>query len=236
MTVVPSSWMRSDRMTGGNFDTTKIRNKAPFMAKVFALLIIQLAITFFVMEKMAKNDTFLAFAKKYPIFPWFIFLFPFVVILALAFLPLPMYGKLVLFTLFSICFGFLLSISRRMLSPELMRMVLVITMGIFVSMFIVGMLLAGLGYDLFWLGAILFVLLLIALIAGIVMLFTHPEEKTIRTRAILVVILFSVYIIYDTNQIIMRDYLGDYVTAGIDYYLDFLNVFVHLIEVFANNQ
>jgi len=51
-----------------------------------------------------------------------------------------------------------------------------------------------------------------------------------------VILLFAVYIIYDTNQIIMRDYDNDYVTAGLDYYLDFVNVFVALIELISNSN
>lgn len=234
--MTPSSWMRPYTMTGGGFSSRKIEQKAPFMAKVIGLMIVQLALTFVVMERFASNDMFQNFAKSHPILLFILFIFPLILILALAFAPLPMYSKLTLFTLFSICLGLLLSITRRLFTPEVIRLVLVVTLGIFVIMFIVGLLLAGFGYDLFWLGAILFFLLLVLLISGIVMLFTRPDQKAIRIRAILAVILFSVYILYDTNQIILRDYAGDYVTAAIDYYLDFVNVFVHLLEVLGNSH
>jgi FtsH-binding integral membrane protein len=188
------------------------------------------------MKNLGKNDSFQNFIKAHPLLFIFIVLAPILLIIALALLPLPMYIKLVILTLFSICFGILLSVTSRYITTDLLNIVFIITMGIFVIMFIIGLLLAGFGYDLFWLGAILFFTLLVLLIVGIVMLFTHPDNKALRIRAILVVILFSVYIIYDTNQIIMRDYFGDYVTAGIDYYLDFLNVFVNLMELFSNSN
>jgi FtsH-binding integral membrane protein len=44
------------------------------------------------------------------------------------------------------------------------------------------------------------------------------------------VVLFSLYIIYDTNHILQREYYGDFITASMDYYLDILNVFVNLLS------
>ena len=40
----------------------------------------------------------------------------------------------------------------------------------------------------------------------------------------------SLFIIYDTNIILQRNYEGDFITASIDYYLDILNIFISLIN------
>lgn len=230
-----SSWMRP-RMTGGAFDAQRIQNKAPFMATVIAVVVLQLAVTFFVMEKLSGSDRYQTWARQHLLFLIFLLLAPLVLILLLAFVPMPMHVKFFLFTLFSVCFGMLLAITRRLLTPELLRMALLCTIGIFVSMFIVGLFLAGFGYDLFWLGAILFFLLILMLMSGLVLLVMHPDEKIVRIRAALVVFLFAAYVMYDTNQILMRDYAGDYITASIDYYLDFVNIFVHLLEILGNTD
>ena len=42
--------------------------------------------------------------------------------------------------------------------------------------------------------------------------------------------LFSVYIVYDTNNILQRDYGGDFITASLDYYLDIINIFSNLLS------
>ena len=47
-------------------------------------------------------------------------------------------------------------------------------------------------------------------------------------------ILFSVYIVYDTNTILQKDYYGDYITASLDYYLDIINIFVRLLNYNRN--
>jgi FtsH-binding integral membrane protein len=206
------------------------------MGIVIALMIAQLAVTYYTMEALAKNDSLQEYIKNNVWLLVIAFVLPLVIILVLAFVPMSMSLKLILFTLFSALFGFLLSVSRRYMTPELVKAAMVATLGIFVSMFLVGIVLAGLGYDLFWLGVILFVLLLILVIVGIVMLFIHPDKKAMRTRAILVIILFAVYIIFDTNQIIMRDYNGDYVMAGLDYYLDMLNIFTALLQVLGDSS
>ncbi|QIG60210.1 BI1-like protein [Dishui Lake large algae virus 1] len=233
---IPSSLVRPFDMKGGAFTTRRIIDKAPFMGSVIILMIIQLLLTFYVMKKLYTNERFHELMLSNWLYTLLLFITPLVIIIILAFVPMPMYAKLLLFTLFSMCFGVLLSISRRLLNPELVKIALIVTIGVFVSMFVFGMVLAGFGYDVFWLGAILFVALLIALISGIVMIFTQPEQKVVRTRAILIVILFSLYVLYDTNQIIMRDYRNDYVTAAIDYYLDTINLFVFLMEAMSNSS
>ena len=43
--------------------------------------------------------------------------------------------------------------------------------------------------------------------------------------------LFSVYIVYDTNSILQRDYSGDFITASLDYYLDVINIFSDLLSL-----
>ena len=45
------------------------------------------------------------------------------------------------------------------------------------------------------------------------------------------IVLFSLYLIYDTNVIFRRDYSGDFITASLDYYLDILNLFLNLLNL-----
>ena len=238
-TYVPSAWMRPTApffMNGGAFNGRLIQQKAPFMGIVIALMIVQLVITYYTMEILSKNTKFQEYMKSNLWLLILLLILPFVIIVILAFVPMSRFSKLILFTIFSLLFGLMLSAIRNRVTPELVRAAILATVGIFIAMFIVGLVLAGLGYDLFWLGMILFVLLIILVIAGIIMLFTDPSNKALRIRAILVIVLFSIYILFDTNQIIMRDYNSDYVMAAIDYYLDVVNIFVALLQVLGENS
>jgi FtsH-binding integral membrane protein len=49
-----------------------------------------------------------------------------------------------------------------------------------------------------------------------------------KLLALIGVVLFSMYIIYDTNKILQRDYKGDFIAASLDYYLDFINLFADI--------
>jgi FtsH-binding integral membrane protein len=49
-----------------------------------------------------------------------------------------------------------------------------------------------------------------------------------KLLALIGILLFSMYIIYDTNKILQRDYKGDFIRASLDYYLDFINLFADI--------
>ena len=51
----------------------------------------------------------------------------------------------------------------------------------------------------------------------------------IKLLAAIGIVIFSAYIIYDTNTILQRNYSGDFITASLDYYLDILNIFTKLV-------
>ena len=43
------------------------------------------------------------------------------------------------------------------------------------------------------------------------------------------IILFSMFIVYDTQKILSRNYAGDFISASMDYYLDIINLFSSLL-------
>ena len=92
---------------------------------------------------------------------------------------------------------------------------------IFIAMFVLGVITHMLGYDLRMLGSILFVCL-IGLI--LVRLFTGKRYSQI------IVPLFALFVIYDTNNILRRNYEGNFVGASFDYFADILNLFSGLLE------
>ena len=56
----------------------------------------------------------------------------------------------------------------------------------------------------------------------------YKSTILVKSLAAIGIIVFSGYIIYDTNTILQRNYYGDFITASLDYYLDILNIFVKL--------
>ena len=209
--------------------------KGNFMLMTFALLILELALTFVMMYKLADSETFDAFAKKHQ---WLLIvtsLLSLVIIIVIAFVPMNMYLKMLMFTLFSVCTGVMLALVKKHVPESIIRAALASAIGVFVALFIVGVLLTRLGYDMWWLGILLLVALLGLIITGIVFMFIEPSKKAVRIRAGVAIAVFALFVMFDTNQILQRNYSGDYVTAAIDYYLDIINLFIHFIEAMGSD-
>ena len=207
-----------------------INSKKDFLVKVFATLIAQLGITYYVMEKYP--------AKKKQDKTSFILLFlmQLTIIFVIAFVPMPVMLKLFLFTIFSCTFGVMLSFMKQFMDPKLIQGAIVATGSIFGMMFLLGVVLILSGINLgFGFGFMLWLLLLLLIIVRIIFLFTSKYGSHIKGLALFSIALFTVYIMYDTNKILQRDYYGDFITASLDYYLDILNLFINLVSYNNNN-
>ena len=193
--------------------------KQTFLLFVFSTLIVQLLITRYAMVKAPKNK------NKWYTFGLFVIS---IILLILMSFTLPMVVKFILFCLFSIVFGFILG--TRSISDTILQIAFYGTLGIFVLMGLLGLALSMLGIQLgikFGLG--LFFALLLLILVSLFNLFTGDiSHKLISGFA---VFLFSLYILYDTNVILQRNYQGDFITASISYYLDIVNLFSNLVTL-----
>ena len=77
---------------------------------------------------------------------------------------------------------------------------------------------------------LLYALLFIFMIS-IVQIFIIQSSLLYKIIVVSLLMLFSVYIVYDTNNILQRDYSGDFITASLDYYLDIINIFSNLLSL-----
>lgn len=204
-----------------------ITDKKEFFIMVFANLIAQLGITYYVMEKvnLDPNDTETKKQLRY------LGYLQILIIIIIAFVPMPSWLKLIFFCGFSAGWGYLFSPLRQVVGEDALKMAMMGTISIFALMFALGLglILSGiqLGYKI---GLMLFYFLLILLLIRIVQLFIPTSSLTKKIITICSLLLFSVYIVYDTNSILQRNYYGDFITASMDYYLDILNIFVNLLS------
>jgi FtsH-binding integral membrane protein len=202
--------------------TTLLNGKKELMIMVFANLITQLGITYYVMTN-TKEDTK---GIKYLL----LIISTFIIIYFLALVPMPSWLKFILFSVFSYIWGILLaSFKIRINDNGLINMAMLGSIGIFAIMFLIGAILLATGISLgYQTGLFLFILLLGLLIGQIFSLF-HKSTMLVKSLAAFGIIIFSGYIIYDTNTILQRNYYGDFITASLDYYLDILNIFTKLV-------
>jgi FtsH-binding integral membrane protein len=150
---------------------------------------------------------------------------------------MPSWLKFILFSLFSVIAGYTLSILRQVSDPKLIQTAVLGTMSIFGVMFLFGATLIMFGIKLgLQFAAFLFYALLLLIIVQLVTIFSGATTAFMKGITIFSLILFSIYIIYDTNNILQREYYGDFITASLDYYLDIINVFIDLVGLIGNNN
>ena len=198
--------------------------KKEFLTLVFSNLLAQLGITYYVMEITSAKQ------NKMDISILILFAAQIIIIFVFALVPMPEFLKFLLFCLFSYIFGIILSGLKKRFSSDIINIAIQGAMTIFGLMLAAGLaLLVGginLGYKF---GLILFWALLALIIARLVFVLGTNMNQANKLLSFVGIILFAVYILYDTNTILQRNYSGDFITASIDYYLDILNLFTNFI-------
>ena len=187
-----------------------------FIAFVFLTLLFQLGITYNVLNQTANPPP--------PSNIFALFLVALTIIVILSFVQMPEIVKFGLFSVFSYIQGLILSVYKRKYNPEVINTVIQGTMSIFATMFAAGLGITALGVELGEkIGVFLFwVLLTLILVRLVFMSSTGGIHKILSFVGLL---LFAIYVVYDTNTIMQRNYNGGVISAALDYYLDILNLF-----------
>ena len=201
-----------------------------FLFFVLIIVISQLCITYYVMNR-ANNPNI-------NIILMFILSIIIIIILSTFHEKIPAPAQFLLFTLFSYLFGLLFYQVKQInqYSQELLNEVILSTISVFISMAIVGFLLLSMGIRLgFKVWIVLFVGLLSMIISRIILILTKTtsdnniEKQTTQHRLLssFGILLFSAYVIYDTNIILQGTYYkkNEHIRAALSYYLDFVNLF-----------
>ena len=218
---------------GGKKDISDLINlivsKREFFILIFANLIAQLGITYYIMQKTPAAD-------KNAINFWLLFGIQIIIIFVLVLVPMPSWMKFLVFSVFSYTFGLSLARLKTSYDPVMIQTAIMGTIGIFGTMMAFGVFLIMTGIKLgYQIGLALFYALLLLIIVRVVFMFMPSSSGTRRYLTIFSLMLFSVYIIYDTNTILQRNYFGDFITASLDYYLDIINIFVNLLSYNNSN-
>jgi len=188
--------------------------KKELLVMTFANLLVQALITFYSLKKYSTEKK-----NRYVNIGVWVGLFG--VVLLISLVAMPMWMKFLLFCAFSYAWGYTLS---DVASFDILYDAWIGTVSIFGVMFALGVMMIVSGIHLgVKTGMVLFYTLL-----GLILATLFTTSKILTYVGI---ILFSVYILYDTNQILQKNYYGDFITASLDYYLDLLNLFTNLVNL-----
>lgn len=206
-----------------------VADKKQFLVLTFINLIFQLGITYYL---MMRNTVGLDSKENRSAMTTFMFILQLVIIVVLSFVPMSPFLKFVLFCLFSATFGISLSIIKTEANVKIIRAAIVSTLAVFATMLSFGVFLVIFGIQLsvgvgFW----LLMALLFLIVFQIASLFLGSYTMFAKGLTVLSLMIFSGFVVYDTNMILQRNYYGDFITASIDYYLDIINIFLDLLSV-----
>lgn len=217
------------------------KQKQPLFICIFTVLIFQLTLTFTVfyslkdkenplLEKIIKEYPFL---KKNPITYFFIIPIGIGIFLLSLISYIPSFPiKFFLFSIFAFFEGILLTFARTAVSNETIMFGLLSTIGIFGLMLFFTAILVNLNFDILKYGLYLFFSMLILLVISLINIFFIQDDLTSNFIKFCFIILFSIYIIYDTYLILYKPttFNNDCISGAVDYYLDFINIFVRLAD------
>ncbi len=219
-----------------------IKKKNKLIQCVFATLIAQLIVTFVVFYGLRDQEPKLLdeLKKKYPIIEkrplLFFFFVPVAILYTLLYVihsveSFPL--KFVFFTLFSVFFGFLMTLSKSTLSSETIMFALLSTISIFVAMLSFAVLLIHRGVDFLKYGGFLFTILFLLVIGQLMNLFLIQDSVLQKILKIMGLMLFIIYIIYHTYTMLFlkTNFNNDCISGAISYYMDFINIFSRLSSV-----
>jgi FtsH-binding integral membrane protein len=218
----------NNTLKGGNVNATNLVNllqaKQGFLLLVFVNLIVQLGITYFIFMKSKLS--------KYDKYKWLIIALLFVIILIIALVPLPAWLKFILFCVFSVLQGIFLSSIKTPDNKKIIEGSILSGLSIFGFFVLIGGLLINFGVKLgINFGFFLFVMLLLLILGELVNIFFVSSKFMYKVFSYISLFIFSMFIIYDTNKILQRNYNGDFITASLDYYLDILNVILDMFSL-----
>ena len=212
-----------------NFELERLFNimnkKKIFLLQIFTNLIFQILVTFVIYY----NITIDIIKNRFSLI--LLILIQFGIIIMFSTFKLPIFLKFLLMTLFSIIWGLIFISLKNDVPPEVIKMALFGALGIFIGIFIFSLLLIVFGiYIDYKYGLILLGLLLLLIIVRIVLFLMNKYKGVHKGMAVISVILFSLFIIYDTHNILLYSDTNDPIGASMDYYLDIINIFVNMIS------
>lgn len=207
---------------------TNLFERNGYLAKVFLTLIVQLFITFLTVYALRNHPKIMA-----KIFTWSTMLILFLVMLGLLIAivqsSLSNSVKFILFCMFSVTFGLLLS-PIGLFHREILIAAAGGTVCIFVLMFLAGAIFTYYKVNLSTLGLILLACLIGLIVGSLVswMVGVRPDHIG---WVIFGLVVYALLVMYDTQVILSRQLGDNYIAGAMSFYLDVLGIFLRLLQL-----
>ncbi|KAG6532419.1 hypothetical protein ZIOFF_006262 [Zingiber officinale] len=140
--------------------------------------------------------------------------------------------NLILLTLFTICMSLAIGMACANSKGKVVLEAAALTVVVFVGLTCYTFWAAKRGYDFNFLGPFLFASLMVLMLYCLIQIFIPMGKVSTTIYGCLAAIIFSGFIIYDTDNLIKRHSYDQYICAAISLYLDVINLFTAVLAIF----
>jgi modulator of FtsH protease len=212
------------RASTANFPSL-LRRKAGFLAKVYGILALEIAVMAITAELLRRHQQTAEKIQQYSLL-WFLvsFMLIFGIIWTKSNPPL----ALALFTAFAVTIGLTSIAASKYVSADSIKVAFIATALLFVALSVLGGMLLAAGIDLSFLGFLLLAMLIALCIVFIVMTFVPVSKKIHRIVLGFAIVLFSIFIAFDTNIMLQKGFT-DPIDAALNLFLDIVNLFTDIV-------
>ncbi|TKV90843.1 hypothetical protein SEVIR_9G056000v4 [Setaria viridis] len=205
-----------------------------FVRKIYVILSVQLAMTAVVSAFVVKVPAIsLFFVSSNAGIALYIFLLilPFIVLCPLHYYHQKHPVNLLLLGLFTVAISFAVGMTCAFTSGKVILEAAILTAVVVISLTAYTFWAAKRGHDFNFLGPFLFAALMVLMVFSLVQIFFPLGKISVMIYGGLASLIFSGYIIYDTDNIIKRYTYDEYIWAAVSLYLDVINLFLSLLQV-----
>lgn len=201
-----------------------------FIRKVYGILSAQIVLTTIVSSVTVLYTPINDLLRGNSAVLLFFLILPFVLLW-----PLHVYQQkhplnFVLLGLFTTCLSLTVGVSCANTDGKIVLEALILTSAVVASLTAYSFWAAKKGKDFSYLGPILFSCLMVLVVTGFIQMFFPLGPTYIAMYGGISAMIFSGYIVYDTDNLIKRFTYDEYIWASVTLYLDILNLFLAILR------
>ncbi|XP_021716894.1 BI1-like protein [Chenopodium quinoa] len=137
----------------------------------------------------------------------------------------------ILLGLFTVAIAFGVGMSCAFVKGKIVLEALILTCVVVVSLTLYTFWAAKRGKDFSFLGPFLFAGMMVLMVFMLIQIFIPLGKLSLMIYGCIAAILFSAYIVYDTDNLIKRYSYDEYIPAAVTLYLDIVNLFLALLAL-----
>ncbi|XP_057966189.1 BI1-like protein [Malania oleifera] len=207
-----------------------------FIRKVYGILSAQIVLTTIVSSATVLYSPLNDLLRGNSSLLIFLMFFPLILLW-----PLYVYQQkhplnLVLLGLFTACLSLTVGVSCANTDGRIVLEALILTSAVVSALTGYTFWASKKGKDFSYLGPILFSCLIVLIVTGFIQMFFPLGPTSIAIYGGISAMIFSGYIVYDTDNLIKRFSYDEYVGASVTLYLDILNLFLAILRVLRHTD